>query len=62
MEENFDCTCCGQDLRLPPNTFDVLAHVVERAERIEEGEDWNLAEYLRSKFPIQFLTELQEAI
>ena len=50
MEENFDCPHCGQDMKLGANTTEALDALKERAERVQEGEEWDLAEFILRKY------------
>lgn len=44
------CPHCGQDMNLGPNTTEALDALKERAERVQEGEEWDLAEFILRKY------------
>lgn len=48
-KKHIDCPRCGQNLLLGANTTEILDALKERAERVLEGEEWDLAEYILRK-------------
>ena len=52
--ERINCPHCGQDMNLGPTTTEALDALRERAERVQEGEEWDLADFILHKYEVIF--------
>lgn len=49
-KKQIDCSRCGQNMLLGATTTEIFDALKERAERVQEGEEWDLAEFILRKY------------